>query len=382
MPVRRNVLLLYAISFLQGMVFYVSISILYRQVCGVSVFQIMLIESISLWLSMALELPWGVVADRIGYKKVMVACTFLLFFSKYIFYIADNFWLFLLERVILAFVISGLSGVDSSLMYLSCGEERSQRAFGVRSSLNSAGLFLATAVFAALPEDSYRLSALLTTFTYGLSAILTLFLTEVKSKPEKRSGALQAMKQAANNLRHTPGMIPLLIMSVLFFEVVMNITGFFRQPQFVRCGAGSRMISIALLIGSVCEMSGALSERLTKLLGEKLFGTGIIVLCAAGCFAMALTTNLCISIAAVSFMCAAGVLLGALTDSMENRMVVSEDRATMLSLNSMFTGIMAAPLNLGLGCAVDVNLPASFIICGILLLCSGFLFLKTLKAVK
>lgn len=64
MEIKRNIYLMYGISLLQGMVFYGPIATLYRQAAGVSVFEITLIESISLVLCIALEMPWGVVADR------------------------------------------------------------------------------------------------------------------------------------------------------------------------------------------------------------------------------------------------------------------------------------------------------------------------------
>ena len=69
---KKNIYLMYAIGLLQGMVFYGPIATLYRQAQGVTVFQITLIESISLALCIALEVPWGVVADRIGYRKTMI----------------------------------------------------------------------------------------------------------------------------------------------------------------------------------------------------------------------------------------------------------------------------------------------------------------------
>lgn len=379
MPIRRNVHIMYAVSFLQGMLFYASISTLYRQVCGVTVFQITLIESISMVLSMLFEIPWGVVAGRLGYKKVMVFCTFLLFFSKYIFYIADTFWLFLLERVILSVVYSGLSGVDTSIFYLSCGDGHAQKAFGINSALNSAGLLLASAIFAYLPEGSYRLAALLSVFTYGASAVLTLFLVEVRHVPEARVSPLRSLRSAFANLRAAPGLAALLIMSVLFFEVVMNITGFFNQLQYIRGGASMSFISVALIVGSVCEMSSTFSERLTRIFGERLFGALLTGLCALGCFAMAMCSNAIMSVIIISFMYAAAALMRPLVSLMENRMVTLDDRATALSVNSMFTSVLAVPLNLGLGCAVDISLPISFIICGLLILCSGALLVRILR---
>ena len=56
---KTNLFFMYAISFFQGMVFYSSIATLYRQAAGISVFQITLIESISLVIALVFEIPWG-----------------------------------------------------------------------------------------------------------------------------------------------------------------------------------------------------------------------------------------------------------------------------------------------------------------------------------
>ena len=58
---KRNIRLMYAIALLQGMVFYGPIATLYRQAAGVSVFQVTLIESISLALALALEVPLSLI---------------------------------------------------------------------------------------------------------------------------------------------------------------------------------------------------------------------------------------------------------------------------------------------------------------------------------
>ena len=67
-----NIPLMYAITFFQGMVFYAPVASLYRQARGLTLGQIALIESISFLLSLALELPWGLIADRIGYRLTMI----------------------------------------------------------------------------------------------------------------------------------------------------------------------------------------------------------------------------------------------------------------------------------------------------------------------
>ena len=111
----KNLVLMYAISLLQGMVFYGSVSTLYRQAVGVTLFQITLMESLSMVLTIVLEIPWGILADKIGYKRTFVICSFLFFVSKLVFWRADSFADFLTERILLDAVISGLSGVDTFL---------------------------------------------------------------------------------------------------------------------------------------------------------------------------------------------------------------------------------------------------------------------------
>lgn len=151
-----------AIALLQGMVFYAPVATLYRRAAGVSVFEISLIEAVSLALCVALEVPWGYLADRLGYRRTMVLCCGLYFISKLVFWQADSFGDFLTERILLAVVQAGLSGTDSAILYLSCKGRDSLRVFSVYNALTMAGLVAAGGVFALLPAGSYRLGALLT----------------------------------------------------------------------------------------------------------------------------------------------------------------------------------------------------------------------------
>lgn len=85
MRMKRNIGILYSMSFLQGMVFYSSVSTLYRQAAGITLFQLSVIEGISLVLTIVLELPWGILADYIGYRRTMIICSFLFFYLNLFF---------------------------------------------------------------------------------------------------------------------------------------------------------------------------------------------------------------------------------------------------------------------------------------------------------
>lgn len=110
----------------------------------------------------------------------MIFCSSLYFISKIVFWHATGFGGFLAERIMLSVVLAGYSGVDSSIIYLSCEGTDSQKAFGLYSSMSMAGLLIAAAVFSVFVGDDYWLAGLLTVFSYGLAMVLSFGLTEVR----------------------------------------------------------------------------------------------------------------------------------------------------------------------------------------------------------
>lgn len=78
----KNIILMCAIAFLQGMVFYSAVSTIYRQTQGITLLEMGIIESVLLILILILEVPWGMVCDRIGYKKTLIICNFIYLFIK------------------------------------------------------------------------------------------------------------------------------------------------------------------------------------------------------------------------------------------------------------------------------------------------------------
>ena len=121
----RCVALMCLAAFLQGMVFYGPVASLYRTQAGLSMGDIALIESVYYLLVVALELPLGAAAARLGYKRMLAVCSAVFFLSKLVFWRAGSFGAFLAERVMLAFVGAGLSGCDTAYLYVAAGPKLS-----------------------------------------------------------------------------------------------------------------------------------------------------------------------------------------------------------------------------------------------------------------
>lgn len=111
----------------------------------------------------------------------------LYFVSKIVFWKATGFTGFLMERIMLSVVLAGFSGVDSSIIYLSCEEMDSQKAFGIYNSLSMAGLLIASGIFSLFVQGNYPLAGLLTVISYGIAALLSFMLTENQTPKSRRN---------------------------------------------------------------------------------------------------------------------------------------------------------------------------------------------------
>ena len=356
MKSKRNIRLMYAIALLQGMVFYGPIATLYRQAAGVSVFQITLIESIS--LALALEVPWGILADRIGYRRSMIVCCGLYFLSKIVFWQASGFGGFLAERLMLSVVCAGLSGLDVSILYLSCPEEESHRVFGIYNNLGMAGLLTASAVYAVFVGENYRLAGLLTVFSYGAAAVLALFLREVRSSQPRSAGhQLADFAVLLRQLARSPRLLLLVLAAAFLNEAHQTITTFLNQVQYTKAGLSASAIAVVYVVMTLLGLCGGFSARLTGWLGERRTGGLLLGLAAAACLALTLTQGPLVSVAAILLLRVCHSLFTPLQTTLQNRQVTTGDRATALSLNALLMDTVAVFTNLVFGRAADVFLP-------------------------
>lgn len=371
MNLRRNIILMYGISFLQGLVFYGSIATLYRQAAGINIFQITLIESISFMLCILFELPWGMIAERIGYKHVMITVCFLYFISKIIFWKADSFFDFMAERILLSVVCAGFSGCDSAILFMSCND-KSQRVFSIYNNLSMLGLMTASAVFAVYLGNDYRMSAFLTIFPYGLAMLLALGLKEVR-RPEavKR----KTFKTLVSALCRDGKFIPALIGMGLLNETHHTVTVFLNQLQYEKCGIAVSSMGYILILATFLHLCGIFSFNFTRWLGVRRLSLLIFSVAAVSCFIMVWTNNGFLSIVCICTIGVAYSLFQPLQMEIQNRRIAVGERAAMLSSYAVILESTAAVTNVVFGKVAQVNLSYAMFFGGVCCILGGFLFL-------
>ena len=236
--------------------FYSPVATLYRQSAGLSLLQMGIIESLSLALMLALEIPWGVLVDRLGHRRTLAICSVLFALSKVVFWQARTFFGFLTERLALSVVLSGLTGCDSAYLFSCCGGAgEHRRAFSHWEAATVAGTVLAGLTWPLL-EGDYRLAALLTVGTYAAAALLTLLLTDPAGTPPARRE--RAGFRAA--LRQTWRMAPVLLAFCLLAEAAQQVTVFLNQLQYLRAGIPERWFGPLYALATGAGLAGGLSH--------------------------------------------------------------------------------------------------------------------------
>ena len=369
--IKKNIYLFYAIAFLQGMVFYAPIATLYRQERGIGVFEITLIESISLVVCIALEVPWGFIADRIGYKKTLLICNILYFLSKFVFWQAHGFGMFLVERLMLSVILSGLSGCDSAFLYLSCGGEKSgaaQKVFGIYEAMGTAGILAASMVYSLFLQNDDSLTAFFTIFTYGAAAFLTGFSTEVENPVEKSIPIQKQMKQIFKVLTGDRSFLLFLFAAALLTECNQTITTFLNQLQYVRSGLNPAIFGYLYILVTVAGLCATHSYRLVRRFGENRFAVFLFFTGAASCLLMALFANPVLSVLCLVLLRIAFSLFVPIRMDIQNRRIKEGNRAAVLSVYSIIMDAVAVSTNLAFGKAADYGVNFA------MLLGTGFCF--------
>ncbi|GAA0181741.1 MFS transporter [Clostridium sediminicola] len=374
---RSNIYIMYAIVFFQGFVFYGPVATLYRQDRGISMYQIFIIESVFWILMLAFEIPWGLFADKFGYKKTLLISNLIFFISKIVFYKAFSFEMFLFERILLAIAISGLSGCDMALLYASIKDDEAQKVFGRYNALATLGYLIASLMSTMIVKYSIDKTALYTIVPYGIATVLTLFIDDINRDVEKKPRIRDSFKNALRNKE----IIVLVISIALIREVFQSVSVFLNQLQYIRSGIDIRYFGVLAVVIQIVNLSSDKSYILSKKFGKNKSIEILILTITICCFLLILTRNPIISVIMIIFVSGSMSLINPIITDIQNKSIATADRATMLSIYAMVGNIVAAIINPFIGKSADISVQSAFTICLFIATC-GYGFFIIYKKLK
>ena len=284
------------------------------------------------------------------------------------------------ERILISITIAGLSGVDSSILYLSVPREEVHRAFSIYGNLSEAGLLCSAAIYAGWMKNQYRLAGGWTVLVYGVAALLSLGIQDVRpgeqeKRNEKSSVFLDAFRQLLKNK-----MLELFLIAVaLFQESHHMIVIFLNQLQYIKCGADNSTITYLSMLVTFCGLAGGRSYRMTQKLGEKNSFLFLFACSSLCCVLLAVTDGLFLSVICILLFHICNALLQPLQSAVQNRGIVSKQRATLLSVNAVFMDGTMALTDLAFGRVAEIGLSYGMLLGAVFCIISLWLYLKSCR---
>lgn len=190
------------------------------------------------------------------------------------------------------------------------------------------------------------------------------------------------MKAILKNTLNNPKILIFLVAVALFSETNQTITVFLNQLQYVRCGfSTSNMGYVYILITCIGLFSGA-SVIFVKKLGGKTFGILSYGIAASACITLAFTSNIWMSVGSIFALRLSFQLFQPFQMDYQNKHIVSNSRATALSVNAMIIDCIGVGTNLLFGYLADINLIFSLLFGGMICVIALVLFVCSLSNSK
>lgn len=373
---KQNIPIMYVIAFFQGIVLYSSISTLFRQARGLTLAEFAIIDGFSYIFQLAFEIPFGMLADRIGYKRTLVFSNGIYLLSKIVFWQAYAFSTFLLERLLFSIALAGLSGVDSSILFLSAGEEDSQKAFSHASAFGTAGMLTGSLIFTLFLSRNYDATAFGTVIAYSIAFVLSFFIIDVKEDmPKERTPSLRCLTGILRITLKDYRFLLFILAEALLSYATWAISVMLSQTKYISLGLTTTHIGWIEIAFSVLAMTGAWSAVLTKKMGFRKFMVNGFAVIAASSLVMGMTGSILVAIVSVALVEITYALLSPLVSDLYSKHVTVADRATQLSVYAMVTEFFSFIISLTMSFVTAQSYFASFLLCALMALAGIFLFL-------
>jgi MFS family permease len=303
-----------------------------------------------------LEIPSGYFSDVMGRKKTLILGAFFLPIGLGIYAISTHFTGFILAELILSIANSMRSGTDSALIYdtlLQLKEDSLYEKFAGKADFFARiGSSTASITGGLLALVTIRFPFFINIISGVVLVVLSFFLIEPERKKLSAENPLKdILKIVKFSLTHGQIRSLMLYTSLLLSTGVIGVWSYFLYYETLGINVGFYGFLFALF-QLWCGLGAKNSHTLSKKIGKK---NSIFVLLSISFIYMAL--GLIQSIFLIPFIFLIGFLWnfsGPLLFGYLNRIIESDIRATVLSVNNMAGNISFIILSPLFGTLVDV----------------------------
>ena len=342
--ISKNIKNEYLYRFLSSFDITSAIWVLYLGYKGMNLAEIGLLEGIFHVTGFLSEIPTGALADLFGRRKIMIIGRLTSLISAIIMLFSNSFLGFAIGFILSAWGYNLNSGSEEALVYDSLKvlkrEEEYLKINGKINLIIEVSQGLAVFIGGLLSEINFSISYITAIIIGIFSLIVSFNFTEVdiRESHEERITVINHFKTSINIVKENKMLLNILI----FFPTIYTFSAiiYFYGQKFLSDGGYSRVnISIIFLVNGILSSIGAI---LSSKVYEKFKSIGWISISMIISILILFMGNVTKSISLLIFL-----LIGFLTSILQpisskliNSMVASKQRATIISVESMFYSMM------------------------------------------
>ncbi|OQY27371.1 MAG: hypothetical protein B6244_10965 [Candidatus Cloacimonetes bacterium 4572_55] len=336
--------------------------VLFWQENGLEMFDIFLLQSVFAVAVVLLEVPTGMVADRLGKRVSLIASSAFLLTGMTTYALGFGFWIFLIAELLLSFGISLLSGADSAFLYDTLKRldrtDEYQRIEGRARSIQLASVALCNLIGGFVGAYSYRMTLWLSAIGPFIALFTAFGFIEVNrpNTPRAFREGIASYSDLFGQSFHFVRKHRLIRWYILFSAVLTGSATWLLwlyQPYMRHCGLPIPMLGVAFTIFNLfAALVSRYAYRISDFFGQKKM---VFVLMALQIFPL---PALSFFIYPFSFLFILGhqAVRGILSPVMKSwilRYTYADKRATVLSMNSMGGRLFFAITALVVGFVTD-----------------------------
>lgn len=365
---RNNKKLFILYTLFTGKMFAGTTQVLFLSFKGFSFTEIMLITTIIGIVSLVLEIPSGMAADRIGCKKCILIGLFISIIGYFFMIFSDNFTHIICYSILMAIGEASVSGADYTLLYESFIKLQEEKIFKeYLRKLNSIKMYfvaIVTLFSGVLYEMNEYLPFLCTIFFYICAFTISLFFQDIQTMEERVS--LREYFQLSVDSIKKNAIFRMLIFEGSMFTILFMNQNIFLQQYMSDIGVKVSLFGLVfffynLVTAFVSKRSGKLEDKFGK--NIKVIFTLLICIC----FILAGIFHGSVGIVILALCRVSIATINPILDTQINECIKTNNRATLLSVYNAISSSVDCILSPFIGFGIDtIGISHMYVLIGIL----------------
>lgn len=348
----NNITKITIIRFLQSFHLYIHAYALILMARGLTLVQITSLESIVIAVIFLMEIPTGIVADRIGRKWSITCALIFMMSAETLFLFATHYGMYILVSALTGVGFAFASGAIEAMVYDSLPVENRdhamKRAMGSINSWSRIAFFIAPIVGAIimgnLEPERYVIAIALTASVLLIAVLISLTLKEPASEwNSDEPDSLTILRDGIAELRGN-ALLKRLMLLVIFtspFTSILIVT--LGAPYLAQNDVSPFVIGMTLSLGSLLAVfTQRYAYKFEEILGQERAIWILLLLPGVMYWVLAWVSGAIAPVIIIILMYGTNDMKSPLFSAYQNALIASKNRATVLSLMNMFVNLFVA----------------------------------------